>query len=443
MKKTFILSLVIFLLAIIFAGCASNKNEDNPQTSSDPVASTETPAPEVTPAEPVELTVVAQAGKDGTETREEIWDRVESQVPGVKIKVVWATDSTANKQNQLLAAGTPPDLIRGGDVYTSVYSGFLEPLDAYLDKDADLKNGLSPEIMKNLRDNNETVWLPLNYNIGLLYYNKKLFDADKMDYPTNDWTWDDFNAAAKKLTKLDADGKPLQWGAETTFGWWGEWLVWVRAAGGEFMTKGKVTMDTPEAVKGLDAFTRKTRGDVKSGPQPGESDLGNFAGGKVAMVYSGHTGNFGTYNKVEGLEWDVVALPKGPSGARGAELAVDAFGITKASAHKEKAWEVIKFLTSEKGIVGDLAKSGAPVALFSAAKAAMDVPKADRTSPANLENIGLASEEGIVLPNDKDFVHMAINIAQPEIDKMLEGKQTSEETGKKITEQCNNYIASR
>ena len=36
-------------------------------------------------------------------------------------------------------------------------------------------------------------------NLGLIY-NKTLFDAAGVAYPTNDWTWDDFRAAAKKLT---------------------------------------------------------------------------------------------------------------------------------------------------------------------------------------------------------------------------------------------------
>ena len=36
-------------------------------------------------------------------------------------------------------------------------------------------------------------------NIGLLY-NKTLFDKAGLAYPTADWTWDDFRAAAKKLT---------------------------------------------------------------------------------------------------------------------------------------------------------------------------------------------------------------------------------------------------
>ena len=39
------------------------------------------------------------------------------------------------------------------------------------------------------------------YTTGpILFYNKTLFDAAGVAYPTADWSWDDFRAAAKKLT---------------------------------------------------------------------------------------------------------------------------------------------------------------------------------------------------------------------------------------------------
>ncbi len=36
-----------------------------------------------------------------------------------------------------------------------------------------------------------------------LWYNKTMFDEAGIPYPNKDWTWDDYAAAAKKLTKAD------------------------------------------------------------------------------------------------------------------------------------------------------------------------------------------------------------------------------------------------
>lgn len=42
-----------------------------------------------------------------------------------------------------------------------------------------------------------------------LQYNKDLFDAAGVEYPTAKWTWDDLRAAAEKLTGKNAEGKSV------------------------------------------------------------------------------------------------------------------------------------------------------------------------------------------------------------------------------------------
>ena len=46
---------------------------------------------------------------------------------------------------------------------------------------------------------------PVNWDTVAIFYNKDMFDAAGLDYPTADWTWDDFAAAAETLTNPDAD----------------------------------------------------------------------------------------------------------------------------------------------------------------------------------------------------------------------------------------------
>ncbi|MCL2320422.1 MAG: extracellular solute-binding protein [Treponema sp.] len=42
--------------------------------------------------------------------------------------------------------------------------------------------------------------LPYCNNINVVFYNKKMFDAAKVPYPADNWTWADFRETAKKLT---------------------------------------------------------------------------------------------------------------------------------------------------------------------------------------------------------------------------------------------------
>jgi multiple sugar transport system substrate-binding protein len=84
-----------------------------------------------------------------------------------------------------------------------------------------------------------------------LVYNKKLFDAAGLAYPTNTWTWDDFRTAAKKLT--DAGRKQYGWayvadGSEDTT--W-RWLAMFWQAGGDLVSADgkKAAFDSPAGLK--------------------------------------------------------------------------------------------------------------------------------------------------------------------------------------------------
>ena len=84
-----------------------------------------------------------------------------------------------------------------------------------------------------------------------LVYNKKLFDQAGIPYPTANWTWDDFRAAAKKLT--DPAAKQFGWayvadGSEDTV-WRFDALLW--QAGGDILNSDntKAEFNSPAGVK--------------------------------------------------------------------------------------------------------------------------------------------------------------------------------------------------
>lgn len=45
--------------------------------------------------------------------------------------------------------------------------------------------------------------VPRDYDSIAVYYNKAIFDAAGEPYPTGDWTWDEFVAVAKRITRAD------------------------------------------------------------------------------------------------------------------------------------------------------------------------------------------------------------------------------------------------
>ena len=63
----------------------------------------------------------------------------------------------------------------------------------------------------------------------ILYYNKDLFDAAGVEYPTAAWTQEDAEAAMEKLT---VPGE--QWGFSGA-GWWAQWWSFAYQNGGQII----------------------------------------------------------------------------------------------------------------------------------------------------------------------------------------------------------------
>ena len=67
-----------------------------------------------------------------------------------------------------------------------------------------------------------------------------MFDAAGLAYPTTEWTWDDYEEAAKALTVTDGS-KTTQWGTDAlSFG--GIWYALAGQAGDEVVKDGKLAL---------------------------------------------------------------------------------------------------------------------------------------------------------------------------------------------------------
>ena len=73
------------------------------------------------------------------------------------------------------------------------------------DSDVIRDSDFFPEATDPFRWRGELMCIPQNISSLVVYYNKDLFDAAGLDHPAEDWTWDDFLATAKALTR-DLDG---------------------------------------------------------------------------------------------------------------------------------------------------------------------------------------------------------------------------------------------
>jgi len=110
----------------------------------------------------------------------------------------------------------------------------------------------------NYSSKNGTLYgLPINGNIQLLYYRKDLFDAAGLKAPA---TWDEVEAAAKKLMKKpDLYGFSSR-GQKAGFAVTYDWLAFLRACNGDWVAKPgsdwTVTVANENGKRAIDLWTK-------------------------------------------------------------------------------------------------------------------------------------------------------------------------------------------
>jgi multiple sugar transport system substrate-binding protein len=126
-------------------------------------------------------------------------------------------------------------------------------------------------------------------NLALIY-NKKLFDAAGLSYPTPDWTWDDFRNAARKLS--DPAKKKFGWayvndGTEDTV--W-RYIAMLWQAGGDLLTPDgkKAAFDSPAGLAAMQLLHDMSVTDHSVYLDTGDGQYQNlFNSGKVGMLWTG------------------------------------------------------------------------------------------------------------------------------------------------------------
>jgi multiple sugar transport system substrate-binding protein len=126
-------------------------------------------------------------------------------------------------------------------------------------------------------------------NLGLVY-NKKLFAAAGVAPPTADWSWDDYRAAAKKLTNADTkifgSAYPIAGDEDTVWRFWP--MVWQQ--GGKAISDDGTSapFDGPEYTKALELL-RAMAIDDKSlyVDQNSDAIYSLFESEKIGMVITG------------------------------------------------------------------------------------------------------------------------------------------------------------
>ena len=212
-------------------------------------------------------TFAEESGYTAKELEVAIWDN--NQLAGLQqIADEWSEESgvkvninviTWNEYWTLLEAGASggelPDVfwMHINEAQKYMEAEMLLNLNDYIEADdaIDLENYY--EGIVNIYRNNDVQYaLPKDHDTIALLYNKALFDKYGVDYPTDEWSWDDYCAAAEAITEAGKEDGVYGTAMNTNDGQDG-WYNFIYDFGGKLISDdGKTSgMDDENTIKGM------------------------------------------------------------------------------------------------------------------------------------------------------------------------------------------------
>ncbi|NUU62484.1 ABC transporter substrate-binding protein [Paenibacillus agri] len=344
MKKTVSMKIASVLAGVmLLSACsAGNTNTGNNESSGN------------AGGKKVQLTFTTWGDVTSGSSEQQLADEFNAAHPDIEVKFEPVPgDGYATKLTTSLASGTAADvfLIGEGDFYSYVDKGVVEPLDDYIAKDSTFDLAMyQKDLIDMERINDKLYYLPKDFNPLALWYNKRIFDEAGVPYPSDDWTWDDMFATAKKLTKQE-NGKYTQFGFNA-----GTWeypiytYLWTNGTdiANEEGTKAEGFMNSEKTVQAMEKYVALSKGDGRVSPTPQDTqtmggDSSMFMTDKLAMMVTGRW--IKSDLDKSNVEYGSALIPKGADGERAGIIAAAGWAMNSKTKHKAEAFELMKWLS--------------------------------------------------------------------------------------------------
>ncbi|MFD2329547.1 ABC transporter substrate-binding protein [Cohnella sp. GCM10020058] len=414
-KKTMLAASLTLTLAATGCGSSNANNgassEGASGSASAPASSSDTGASASAPAasgEKVDILLGYYSDEKSDSKMKELIGQFTAAHPNINVKTQSAPyGQFYQKLDTQIAAGTAPDVWLSDGVYVMKYAerGAAKDLTDWIAKDLKADDYYGLEYNK---DANGRYWgVPQGIQVGVLFYNKDMFDKAGVAYPTDDWTWEDLKTNAAKLT-IDAKGKTEgesgfdknnvnQFGL-TFFSITEGWFSVLKSYGGGVLdeTGKKSVIDSAQNKQAFEWIVDGMNRGIVTDPvdlKSFQSNTAVFPSGSAAM-------RIGLYARVlaaneAGLNYDVTVLPKGPDGKRVAPVIANSWVVNAKSsdAKAQAAWEWVKYWATQDDVQKQWAELGEAVPVKKSV-ANSDVFLKAGAQPANrqafLDSLGFA-----------------------------------------------------
>lgn len=408
----FLTLLVVLLTALVFTACSPTTTPTVP-TESTSETPADTGSPSDSPAEAVTLKIGVTLNVQALQDFERGIEAIRAAHPEWTIEVeAIPQEGRIERITTAIASQTLPDLLLtdGLSVQQYIRQGAFADLSDFVNKDGLDLNAFYPGTMDQFIFDEKPYGLPYDAAPEVIYYNKGMFDAAGLEYPTDDWTYEQLRETARLLT-LDAAGhnatdpdfdptQVVQWGFNSTPQHiWARHYIQVRGADYCMNPDCTVTNFTaPEVVEAYRFWAEMAQVDysapydVYTGGQtgvPGDP----FVAGLAAMGFN-NTAFAAALNEQSDIQYDIIQPLAGVDGNRYGPISTQGWVMSATAANQAAAWELLQELTSEAFLTDYVAQPGHGIPALRAASAAALNPD---IAPANQQAALDAMEYEVVI----------------------------------------------
>ena len=320
------LSVALFALALVAAGCGSSASDSSPTTLRVLMTDDWVTAP------------FLDAVRD-----------FEMAHPGVRIVVEKGpirlqTDTVRAG----ISAGSPPDVVQG-HAFSAASQGLAQRVgdlwQSHLASDE-----FFPGAIEDVTWNGEKYGVPLDTNAMVLMYNVDHFRQAGLPDPQPSMSMEDFARTAAALSTPDGSRRGL---AIPTSGWWT--YGWIKANGGEVVQvgadgKASFTLDAPPVVSALGflagLINAKEAFPPRGSDSHSEDAFALFASGVASMHTSGSWDIAAIRNNGIPITYGTTLMPTVLGG--GTAMGGSSTWIPVGSEHRELAFEFMTHLVSDR-----------------------------------------------------------------------------------------------
>lgn len=292
----------------------------------------------------VKLRFASWESAETLDSQQECVDKFNESQDKIEVTLEAYGNDFDTKLTASMGAGDAADVMYMWDYPT--YGDSLEPLDELIESEGEEYKNNFFEALWPYNSKDENIYgIPVSVVTSCLYYNKDIFDKAGVDYPTDEWTWDDLQKASQEIQGKVEGVNGFTFGMKTlpyTF----EMYLW--SNGTAFVDeKGNLNgnINSKEAVEVFTMFQKMQKDGIAYAAEKGVSQ--EMLSGKTAMYVDG-TWPMKQLD-AEGVNYGIVQIPRF-EGQEVSRSVVNTCGIaiSKDSKYKEEAWEFVKYWTSEE-----------------------------------------------------------------------------------------------